>query len=185
MDRRALPRAVRRSESAGRPEISRRLHRRRAPAGAPDREPPGSPALERVQLLPAVRAVTTQSPHHQITTSRDLGGVSVVVVGAGLAGLTAAYDLMSMGADVVLLDARDRVGGRVWTIHDGFADRQHAEAGGDLIDEDQKEIRELAASFDLRLTRILRGGFGYVRVDKTGRPRLMKRSSLRGWERLA
>ncbi|HET9834465.1 MAG TPA: NAD(P)/FAD-dependent oxidoreductase [Vicinamibacterales bacterium] len=129
--------------------------------------------------------MTAQSPHHQITTSRELGGVSVVVVGAGLAGLTAAYDLMSMGADVVLLDARDRVGGRVWTIHDGFADRQHAEAGGDLIDEDQKEIRELAASLNLRLTRILRGGFGYVRTDKTGHPRVMKRSGMRGWDRLA
>ena len=108
----------------------------------------------------------------------------MIVAGAGLAGLTAAYELTSLGADVVVLDARDRVGGRVWTIHDGFTDRQHAEAGGDLIDEEQKEIRELAASLDLKLTRILRGGFGYVRLDATGRPRMMKRSSVRGWDRL-
>ena len=100
-----------------------------------------------------------------------MAGVSVIVAGAGLAGLTAAYELMSMGADVTVLDARDRVGGRVWTIHEGFADRQHAEAGGDMIDEEQTEIRELAASLDFRLARILRGGFGYMRVDATGRPR--------------
>ena len=126
----------------------------------------------------------TKPPNHQITTSRDLGGVSVIVAGAGLAGLTAAYDLTSMGAEVTVLDARDRVGGRVWTIHEGFADRQHAEAGGDLIDEEQQEIRALAASLDLRLVRILRGGFGYVRPDGTGRPRVIKRSSSRGWDRL-
>jgi len=109
----------------------------------------------------------------------------VLVAGAGLAGLTAAYDLMSMGASVTIVDARDRVGGRVWTIHEGFADRQHAEAGGDMIDEEQKEIRELASSLGLKLTRILRGGFGYVRPDAAGRPRLVKRSSVRGWDRLA
>jgi monoamine oxidase len=116
--------------------------------------------------------------------TRELAGVSVIVAGAGLAGLTAAYELMSMGAEVVVLDARDRVGGRVWTIHEGFTDRQHAEAGGDLIDEEQTAIRELAGSLDVRLTRILRGGFGFVRLDGAGRPRLLKRTTTRGWDRL-
>ena len=73
--------------------------------------------------------------------SGHCGGVSVLVAGAGLAGLAAARDLMLNGADVTVVDARDRVGGRVWTIRDGFADGQHAEAGGDLIDEGQHEIR--------------------------------------------
>ena len=91
---------------------------------------------------------------------------------------------MGMGADVTVVDARDRVGGRVWTIHEGFADRQHAEGGGDLIDEEQKEIRELAASLGLQFARILRGGFAYARPDVSGRPRLVKRSTMRGWNRL-
>lgn len=90
-----------------------------------------------------------------------------------------------MGADVTVIDARDRVGGRVWTIHEGFTDRQHAEAGGDMIDVEQKEIRGLASSLDLKLTRILRGGFGYARPDAAGRPRLMNRNTVRGWDRLA
>ena len=58
-----------------------------------------------------------------------------------------------------------RVGGRVWTIRDGFAEGQHAEAGGDFIDEEQHEIRNLASELGLTLTRILRGGFG-----ATGQP---------------
>jgi monoamine oxidase len=114
-----------------------------------------------------------------------LSGTSVVIAGAGLAGLAAARDLCAMGADVTVVDARDRVGGRVWTIRDGFAQNQHAEAGGDMIDEAQREIRTLAGELGLTLTKMLRGGFGYVRLDATGRSRIVQRSALRGWTRLA
>src|SRR5467141_2118878 len=92
-----------------------------------------------------------------------LRGVSVIVAGAGLAGLSAALDLLAMGANVTILEARDRVGGRVWTIREGFAEGQHAEAGGDMIDEAQHEIRDLCKGVGLKLTRILRGGFRFVR----------------------
>ena len=115
-----------------------------------------------------------------------LGGVSVLVAGAGLAGLCAARDLSALGASVTVVDARDRVGGRVWTIRDGFAERQHAEAGGDIIDGGHQEIRALAGDLGLTLTRILRGGFGgSVQLDAAGRPRIVARSAVRGWERLA
>jgi monoamine oxidase len=127
----------------------------------------------------------SRSPNHHVTNSPDLSGVSVLVAGAGLAGLTAAFDLVAMGAAVTVVEARDRVGGRVWTIREGFSDRQHAEAGGDMIDEGQTEIRELATSLGLTLTRILREGFGYVRPDKSGQPKIVARSLQRGWQRLA
>src|SRR5437016_11667060 len=46
-------------------------------------------------------------------------GTKVVVLGAGVAGLSAAYELGKAGYDVTVLEARDRVGGRNWTIRHG------------------------------------------------------------------
>src|SRR5713101_2414965 len=114
-----------------------------------------------------------------------LNGVSELVAGAGLAGLAAARDLAAMGADVTVIDARDRVGGRVWTIREGFVEGQHAEAGGDMIDEEQHEIRDLAQELGLTLKRVLLGGFGYARLDRRGHPRVVHRGVARGWQRLS
>ena len=46
-------------------------------------------------------------------------GRSVIVLGAGIAGLVAAYELQRAGYQVTVLEARDRVGGRVWTVRGG------------------------------------------------------------------
>ena len=43
-------------------------------------------------------------------------GVKIVILGAGIAGLTAGYELRKAGYEVTILEARDRVGGRNWTI---------------------------------------------------------------------
>ena len=100
-----------------------------------------------------------------------LRGVSVVVAGAGLAGLTAARTLEADGAAVTVVEARDRVGGRVWTIRDGFRDGQHAEAGADLIEEEQQGVRDLAAGLRLPAVPILRRGWGFYGLDASGRKR--------------
>ncbi len=50
----------------------------------------------------------------------DLGkGRSIIVLGAGIAGLVSAYELQQAGFRVTVLEARDRVGGRAWTVRDG------------------------------------------------------------------
>jgi monoamine oxidase len=53
----------------------------------------------------------------------------VIVVGAGIAGLVAAFELMQAGHQVVVLEARNRAGGRIFTLRDGFADGLFVEAG--------------------------------------------------------
>jgi monoamine oxidase len=47
------------------------------------------------------------------------GGRSVVILGAGIAGLISAYELQRAGYRVTVLEARDRIGGRSWTIRGG------------------------------------------------------------------
>ena len=116
---------------------------------------------------------------------QPLAGTTVLIAGAGLAGLTAAHDFSGLGAEVTVIDARNRVGGRVWTIRDGFSDEQHAEAGGDMLDEAQHEILDLCGHLGLKLTRILRGGFGNVRTDPSTITHVVSRDGSRDWERLA
>jgi monoamine oxidase len=98
-----------------------------------------------------------------------LTGTHVVVVGAGLAGLSAARDLEARGARVTVLEARDRIGGRVWTIRDGWRHGQHAEGGADFIEDRQHALIELAREVGVKLTPILRRGFGYYGTDRRGR----------------
>ena len=60
----------------------------------------------------------------------------VLIVGAGIAGLVAAYELLLGGHDVQILEARMRPGGRIYTVREPFTDDSHAEAGAiDIGDE--------------------------------------------------
>jgi monoamine oxidase len=102
-----------------------------------------------------------------------------LVVGAGLAGLTAAYELKKAGAQITLVEARrDRLGGRVWTRRD-FLHGQSAEAGADLIEGTQTELLRLASELGCQTVRILRGGFGHYTAAKR-----KIESGPKAWERL-
>ena len=105
-------------------------------------------------------------------SSRELAGTSVIVAGAGLAGLSAARALEARGAAVTVVEARDRVGGRVWTLRTQFGARQHAEAGADLIEEEQEHVLALAKDLGLETVRILRESFGFYGPDARGRRRV-------------
>lgn len=74
----------------------------------------------------------------------------VVVIGAGLAGLRCASDLVAAGVDVVVLEARDRVGGRIWSHT--FDDGQVCERGAEFIDGDHHEVLALARRLGLSVS---------------------------------
>jgi monoamine oxidase len=103
---------------------------------------------------------------------RGLSGKSVIIAGGGLAGLTAARALEARGAAVTVVEARNRVGGRVWTLRNQFAGGQHAEAGADLIEEEQEHVLALARELGLKPVRILRDSFGFYGPDGRGRRRI-------------
>jgi len=75
----------------------------------------------------------------------------VLIVGAGLAGLSAAYELTRAGHDVTVLEARTRPGGRVYTLRDGFADGLYAEAGAARIPDHHHFTISYAELFGLML----------------------------------
>ncbi|MFD7260376.1 flavin monoamine oxidase family protein [Streptomyces sp. NPDC059874] len=79
----------------------------------------------------------------------------IVVVGAGLAGLTAAYRLKQAGHTAQVHEASDRVGGRCWTLRGAFAEGQLTERGGELIDQGHTAIRRLVGELRLTLDNLL------------------------------
>lgn len=87
-------------------------------------------------------------------------GVRVIVAGAGLAGLAAAWALARKGAAVRVVEARDRIGGRVWTSRAAPIEPFHAEFGGEFVDAAHKTIRKLCRQLDVPLVPVIERGFG-------------------------
>jgi monoamine oxidase len=77
----------------------------------------------------------------------------VAVVGAGLAGLTAAHELSKAGLKATVYEGSTRLGGRCFTIR-SFPG-QIAEHGGEFIDSGHEAIRGLSAAFGLELDDVL------------------------------
>jgi monoamine oxidase len=103
------------------------------------------------------RGASSTSPARPSTSARPSENQPrVAVIGAGLAGVTAAYRLSQVGIPVQLYEARDRIGGRCWTAR-GFADGQTAEHGGEFIDTRHVHIRALAQELNLPLDDLWKG----------------------------
>ncbi|QIK63101.1 FAD-dependent oxidoreductase [Leucobacter viscericola] len=69
--------------------------------------------------------------------------MNIVVIGAGLAGLTAAWELSKSGHKCTVLEARDRVGGRTWS--EQLGNGEVTERGGEYVFPSEHPIRKLAA----------------------------------------
>ena len=88
-------------------------------------------------------------------SARPLASTRIAVVGAGLAGLTAAYRLQQAGYAAQVYEASSRIGGRCWTGRGDFADGQIYEHGGELIDSNHTSIKQLAQELGLTLDNLL------------------------------
>ena len=104
-------------------------------------------------------------------------GIRVGVIGGGLAGLAAAYELRKMGFDITVFDAlTDRVGGRVYTYHFSGDPAQHGEFGPMRVPVSHETVWHYLRLFDLRTYPFIQfnpSGFVYlkdtrVRNDRDG-----------------
>src|SRR5712691_5099444 len=93
----------------------------------------------------------------------------VIVLGAGLAGLVAGYELTKAGHDVTILEARARPGGRVHTLRESFSDSLHAEAGALFIPNNHDLTLKYTRLFKLSLepaTPLFEARLFYVRGQR-------------------
>ena len=75
----------------------------------------------------------------------------VIIIGAGISGLVAGYDLTIAGYDVTILEARDRIGGRVLTIRSPFSNNHYVEGGAARIKPSHDLTIAYANHFNLTL----------------------------------
>jgi monoamine oxidase len=113
-------------------------------------------------------------------------GKRVVIIGAGFSGLAAAYELKSVGYDVTVVEARDRISGRVLSFNDkltqAFVPGKNVEGGGELIGNNHPCWIHYAQKFGL--------GFLDVTVSELEAPiiiegkRLSEEESNKLWEEM-
>ena len=93
----------------------------------------------------------------------------IIVIGAGMSGLVAAYELVRVGHDVTILEARDRIGGRVLTIRSPFSNNHFAEGGAARIRPSHNLTLGYANHFNLNLDPFYATSGDYVNMSNGNR----------------
>lgn len=118
-------------------------------------------AAAAVALRPA-SALGAATVHARVTGAPK----RIIVAGAGLAGLVAAYELGQAGHDVTVIEARNRVGGRVFTLREPFSDGLYAEAGATRIHVHHDLTLKYIRQFNLELLPFYPRAGHFIRFNK-------------------
>jgi len=107
-------------------------------------------------------AIATATWHNGRDSTAFATIPKVLVVGAGIAGLTAAYRLRQAGVPVDVIEARNRVGGRIRSLANAAGTGVTVELGGEFIDTDHTKLRSLAQELGLETADLLAADKGLV-----------------------
>jgi|TARA_B110000263_G_scaffold243565_1_gene250434 monoamine oxidase len=111
--------------------------------------------ISRRSFLKKTSAITSLASISPFSISSIVSDLSddkrILVIGAGLAGLSCAYELDKAGYNVILIEARSRAGGRVRTYRDAFADNLYAEMGAEYVDSTDNLVHQYCKDFGLRV----------------------------------
>ena len=109
--------------------------------------------LQASLLLSAGLAPTTLSAQSSTRLRRSSGRAprTAIVLGAGLSGLSAAWMLRRNGWNVVVLEARSRIGGRVWTQSVPGNPSLSCEVGGEWVGASHERIQQMCRAFGITL----------------------------------
>ena len=111
----------------------------------------GAAGITRRQFVIGTAAAAALASCRTVAPSPSSPEADVIVVGAGIAGLTAAYRLHRAGVNVRVYDGQNRIGGRMLSLRNHFPDGQVVELGGELIDTNHTAIRNLARELAIEL----------------------------------
>lgn len=133
--------------------------------------------LRQSMLIVAGLAFVSCDDDRQAETQKESPGMllgdqppkRVIIIGAGLSGLVAGYELIRVGHDVTILEARDRIGGRVHTEREEFSDGHYAEAGAARIPPNHDMTLGYVDHFGLKLDPLYPGSGLYVNFSDSNR----------------
>ena len=119
---------------------------------------PRTPLLATEQIVSTARLTPPRVAAKPKKPKKDF-----IVIGAGLAGLCAAYELKGLGYGVTVYEVRDRVGGRVHSL-DNFINGKVVEGGGELIGANHPLWNSYKAHFKLQFSDVQDYGNSPVRI---------------------
>ncbi|MDP9080801.1 MAG: FAD-dependent oxidoreductase [Bacteroidota bacterium] len=84
-----------------------------------------------------------------LASCNDKKDKSIAIIGAGIAGLNAAYQLQKKGISATVYEASGRIGGRMYTMNNEFGPGITTDIGGEFVDNNHKDIIDLVSELGL------------------------------------
>lgn len=90
-------------------------------------------------------------PHSERAWSRDKRNPKIAIIGGGIAGLNAAYQLKKAGLTASVYEARQRLGGRILSVTGAIGEGLTIDPGGHFLNTDHADMLKLVNEFGLKL----------------------------------